>query len=135
MSYTILAHTADTGVEATARTFPGLVEELARGMFASMAAIEPCTPSRTERFTVVLSASDDAVYDVLSELLYRFEVEGIFFCSFTVTATDKLNIVASGIDAEEVELEGPPIKAVTLHQLDIHQQADGTWFGRVYFDV
>jgi SHS2 domain-containing protein len=74
--------------------------------------------------------------DVLSELLCRSEVEDLFLCVFEVEATGptSLRVGAGGVDTANVELTGPPIKAVTYHDITV-TETDHGWFGRVYFDV
>lgn len=135
MPYEILSHTADTGIEATNATFTGLVADLASGMFALMA--EPGAGGEP-RVGVVVSASDpeDLVVDLLSELLYQSEVEDVLLGDFEVEQLGELElkVTARGVPLGEVELAGPPIKAVTYHQVGVEQTEDG-WRARVYFDV
>ena len=55
LPYTVLSHTADTGIEATADSLSDLVDDLATGMFGLMASLEPCRPDR------LIEASVEAV--------------------------------------------------------------------------
>jgi SHS2 domain-containing protein len=131
-----LPHTADTGLEATADTFPHLIAELALGMFELMADIRDCPDDRSVDTTVEASSPEDLVVDVLSELLYLSETEGLHLCEFEVTVTGETSvwIEAAGIPTEDVEMTGPPIKVVTYHQLAVSETTDG-WTATVYFDV
>lgn len=135
MPYEILSHTADTGIEATNTTLPGLVADLATGMFALMA--DPEMPAEFE-VEVVVSASDpeELVVDLLSELLYRSEVEDVHLVAFEVEQMGELEfkVRAQGVPLEDIELTGPPIKAVTYHEVSVEETLDG-WRCRVYFDV
>lgn len=135
MPYEILSHTADTGIEATGASFPDLVRELAAGMFGLIAA--PQAPEGPE-IEVEVSGADpeDLVVDVLSELLYQSEVEDLNFVDFQVEllGDQRLRVRAHGIPLSQVELTGPPIKAVTYHDVTIRETDEG-WYGRVYFDV
>jgi SHS2 domain-containing protein len=45
-----------------------------------------------------------------------------------------VKVQAGGLLVDAVEPIGPPIKAVTYHELVVEQR-DGVWYGRVYFDV
>ena len=45
-----------------------------------------------------------------------------------------VSVKADGLSVDAVESVGPPIKAVTYHDLVVAQRGDG-WYGRVYFDV
>lgn len=136
MTYTVLSHTADTGIEATAETFTDLIGTLATGMFGIMAKVEPCPPQHAVVIEVSAEAAEDLVVDALSELLYRSEVDDLLFCDFEVTrkAETTLAITATGIPVTAVEMTGPPIKAVTYHDVVV-RQSDSGWYGRVYFDV
>lgn len=136
MAYRILSHTADTGIEATAGSLAGLIEEAMRAMFGLIAVLRPDAARTWVAFEVAAAAVDDLLIDTLSELLYRSEIEDLFFCDFRVRLADegRATVEAGGIPVSEVEPEGPPIKAVTYHGLVVEER-DGGWFARVYFDV
>lgn len=136
LPYTVLSHTADTGIEATADSLSDLVHDLSAGMFGLMAGLELCRPDRLIEASVESASYEDLVVDVLSELLYRSEVEDLFLCDFDVEVTGptSVRVRAGGVDAVNVELTGPPIKAVTYHDVTV-SGTDHGWYGRVYFDV
>ncbi|MDH3499047.1 MAG: archease [Acidimicrobiia bacterium] len=136
MSYRVLSHTADTGIEATGISFENVLEELATGMFATVADVKPCRVEHDVVVSVTSPTREDLVVDLLSELLYRAEVDDVLFCAFQVTRLDGLEVEmsAGGVDAQSIELRGAPIKAVTYHDLDVAERS-GAWFVRVYFDV
>lgn len=133
--YEILEHTADTGIEARTSTFAGLIGELATGMFALMAVVDPCPETGLIEVEVEGGTAEDLVVDVLSELLYRSEVEDLVLCGFeTRVAGDSIHVTAGGAPIANVDVTGSAIKAVTYHDLVVEER-DGGWFGRVYFDV
>lgn len=136
MPHTTLSHTADTGIEATAPTLITLVEELATGMFELMAPVDPCPGDEEVKATVEASTIADLVVDSLSELLYLAEAEDLHLCRFEVELQGEsiLRIRAVGGPIADAEPTGPPIKAVTYHQLEVFQSDEG-WYARVYFDV
>lgn len=136
LPYTVLSHTADTGIEATATSFSELLCELATGMFALMGNPQPCTSDQVVEIDVESTSNEELVVDVLSELLYHSEVEDLFLCHFEVPAISRhrVRLSASGIATGDIDVTGPPIKAVTYHDVAAHQTANG-WYGRVYFDV
>lgn len=138
MSHRILSHTADTGIEASASGFEDLIVELATGMFESMATVMPRSSSEAVVIEVDVSGStpDQIVIDALSELLYASEVGDLFLCDFAARRVGRhdLEVRANGVPFSSVEPTGPPIKAVTYHDLRVEER-DGTWHGRVYFDV
>lgn len=133
--YSILDHTADTGIEAHATSLAGLIEALATGMFA-LVAEDLAGSHGTARIEVSADNETDLVYEALSELLYRSELDGLAFHRFEVALEDerKLKISATGARLDQLQLTGPPIKAVTYHDMSVSQNSDG-WHGRVYFDV
>ncbi len=136
MSRTPLSHTADTGIEATASSLTGLIRELALGMFELMAVVEPCPDEIALGTTVTAITNEDLVVDCLSELLFLSETEDVHFCRFEVEESGEstVQIRMAGVPTSGVELTGPPIKAVTYHDMEITERDDG-WYGRIYFDV
>jgi SHS2 domain-containing protein len=138
VSHRILAHTADTGVEASAADFPNLVVELATGMFESMATVVSGISEERAVIEIEVTGStpEDIVIGALSELLYESEVGDLHLCDFRARAVggNGVNVTAHGVPLSTVEVTGPPIKAVTYHDLRV-EETDGTWYGRVYFDV
>lgn len=138
LAHRILSHTADTGVEASAADLPGLVVELATGMFESMATLRPGTTRAGVEIEIEASGPtpEDMVVETLSELLYESEVEDLFLLDFAAQSdgSHRVRVKARGVPFSDVEMRGPPIKAVTYHDIEIVQTGD-TCHGRVYFDV
>jgi SHS2 domain-containing protein len=136
MPFRVLEHTADTGIEATAGSLAELLHELAAGMFALMSTLEPGQARQWVTIRVEAPILSDLVVGVLSELLLRAELEDMVLCDFRIEleTTDSVTIVAGGVPVAEAEPSGPPIKAVTYHDLVI-EEGDQGWYGRVYFDV
>lgn len=136
MTRTPLSHTADTGLEATAPDFAGLLAEMALGMFELMAPVDPCPGDRQAEVEMTATTNEDLVVDCLSELLYLSETEDTHFCRVEVERTGDVAVAVHlwGVPTASIELTGPPIKAVTYHQLEVTEGVDG-WFGRIYFDV
>lgn len=134
-TYRIIDHTADTGVEATAPDLAGLIAVTAEAMFSLMYVCAGIDPVSTVTVTVEASSPEDLLVDVLSELLYRSEADHVALCSFTATAGETSATVETGaVPAADVELTGPPIKAVTYHELSVRDTGDH-WEARVVFDV
>lgn len=136
LPYDILDHTADTGIEARAASLPALIEDLATGMFALMAEADPCPQDGAIAIEVDAPTEEDLVVEVLSELLYESEVEDLVLCGFKakMSSAHRVEVHANGVPTSEVELSGPPIKAVTYHDVTVEER-DGGWFAKVYFDV
>jgi SHS2 domain-containing protein len=137
MAYRVLSHTADTGIEATGHTLAELIEVLSQGMFELMARSDVSSDRRWLTLRVDAPTIEDLVVDILSELLFRSETEDLLFCEFRVTlepGVPAATVEAVGVPIHEGEPTGPPIKAVTYHDLVVEQQ-ESQWYGRVYFDV
>ncbi len=72
----------------------------------------------------------------LSALLAEAEIRGLAFYRFRVDAVGGGRLVgaAAGAPSDILELRGPPVKAVTYHDLAV-EEAPGGWEVRVIFDV
>jgi SHS2 domain-containing protein len=137
LPYQVLSHTADTGISATADSLASLIAALSQGMFELMVRCPTSGDPGDLTIDVDASSIQDLVVDTLSELLYRFERDDLAFHSFRVEAdpdTLHATVWATGVELSEIEPVGPPIKAVTYHDLLV-EHGDGEWRGRVYFDV
>jgi len=124
-------------VEAIANSVAALVSELATAMFGLIAAVDSRAVERWIEVQVESPTVEDLVVDTLAALLYHSEVEDLFLCAFEVNkASDALALTmrAGGVPTGTVEAIGPPIKAVTYHNLVVEKRDHG-WYGRVYFDV
>ena len=104
-------------------------------MFELVASV-PCDTQEEVEINAVASTVEDLVVAVLSELLYKSEVNDLHLCEFDVQVTSWNSAVVSarGVPNREVEPTGPPVKAVTYHDILV-AEAEGGWIGRVYFDV
>lgn len=137
MWYRVLPHTADTGIEGTAETLDALIAVVAQGTFELVGRCNASSPLRWLTLTIDAETVEDLLVDVLSELLYLSETEDLLFCDFRVRVEPggrAATVEAGGVPGDAVEAAGPPIKAVTYHDLVVERR-EGSWYGRVYFDV
>jgi SHS2 domain-containing protein len=134
--FTILDHTADTGIEATAESLPALIEVLAAGMFSTVAAVDPCPEEPQLTVTAKGEDPEELVVAALSGLVCLGEIEDLHLCHVEVEeiSNTAVRLSARGVPSRSVEMLGPPIKAVTLHDLAVARTKDA-WYGRVYLDV
>jgi SHS2 domain-containing protein len=132
----VLAHTADTGIEAEAQTLGELYAVCAGAMFDMMVAVSDLRPTHQVVVRVPVSDPAETLVDLLAQLLALAEIDGVVVCAFEVRrATEtEVELAAGGVPASAVDLEGPPVKAVTYHDLEVARTADG-WRARVLFDV
>lgn len=133
--YRILSHTADTAIEAWGDDLAELIANTAAGMFALMYDPASIAATRQTEITVSAEREPDLVVDALAELLYLSEADDLALSRFQVSINDNtVQIRAQGGPLQQVKLHGPPIKAVTYHDLTVEHTADG-WHARVVFDV
>ncbi len=133
----MLSHTADTGIDVRADTLRELFEWAAIGMFSLMFDVTSLVPDRTVALEVEATAMDELLVDVLADLLYLSESQSVIPCSFRIdeASTTFTRLVVGVVAVEPTLLQGPPIKAVTYHDLSVERQTDGAWTARVIFDV
>lgn len=135
--YRVLEHTADTAIEAEGRTLADLVENLAYGMFDLMFDLEQVPSLDMTKIEVSADTLEDLVVDTLSELLTEAESADDAFASFSARVDRdalKARVIAAGSKVSNDDLRGPPIKAVTYHDVEVTEQELG-WYGRIVFDV
>ena len=134
--YEVLPHTADTGIIAYGVTLAEVFENAAFGMFDLMFDLSAVP---TERSRPVMAAGDtpeELLVAWLGALLAESEIHGLAFASFTVDRLEEGGAQGSaqGAPAAELELRGPPVKAVTFHDLAVVEVPNG-WWARLIFDV
>src|SRR5208283_1673268 len=121
-------HTADLGLRIRAPDLDTLFAEAAEVLFETivddLSTIEP-----KQRVDIHLTGDDREylLFDWLSELLYRFEVEHLLFRRFEVKVRpDSLDGTAWGeaVDRSRHAL-AHEVKAITYHNLCVEQTADG----------
>lgn len=134
--YRVFSHTADTGIVARGATLAEAFENAAYGMFDLMFDLsrvgggEECAVE-TEGETL-----DELLVAWLSALLAEAEIRGVVFARFTIEEVGEGRVrgIASGGPSAGRELRGPPVKAVTFHDLEV-VPVPGGWQARVIFDV
>ena len=139
--FELIDHTADIGIKARGTTLTELFENAAKGMFCVIAGEGyEAQGSKVEK-KIEINKNRDSYEEVLvgwlSELLYIFNREKIYFNNFRI-----LSLNDSGIEAEasgvNIDLYQSnlytEIKAVTFHNLKIEEDVDG-FNCTIIFDV
>ncbi len=133
--YEILEHTADLKIRIFGKTREELFENAMVGMFES-ANYQPTTDNRRLKRKIKISSIDLAslLVDFLSEVLYLSETkkevyQHIEFKKFTE------NEIEATLIGKKLKRMGVHIKAVTYHDLDIHQRKDKIWQATILFDI
>ena len=130
--FEIIDHTADVGIKAWGNTLTELFENAARGMFAVIAG-EAYKPqgSEIEKNIEIYKNTDsfeETLVNWLSELLYIFNREKIYFSDFKILSLNNNGIEAqaSGINLDLYQSNlYREIKAVTFHNLKIEEDVNG----------
>src|SRR5262245_54445200 len=81
MSWTLIDHTGDIGIDVRSPSLEGIFADAARAMFEILAEIPGDAKGQAE--TLETGADAEALRDFLGELLYRFSVERKMYVGFT----------------------------------------------------
>jgi len=136
LRYEVMSHTADTGILARGASLREVFENAAFAMFDLMYGTGDLVGEDRVEVEVEAATIEELLVDWLSTLLFEAETNDLAFCSFGIDTLDEGRLIgwASGESTVQMELVGPPVKAVTYHDLLIEEQA-GRWSARVVFDV
>lgn len=133
--YEILEHKADLRIRVFGSTKEELFQNALLGMEESMKheAREP--EEKTKRKIKIKSLDFTALLvDFLSEALYLSQLRKEVFSDiiFEKLTDEELKGELVG---QRVARFNEDIKAVTHHQLDVHQEQDGIWQATILFDI
>jgi SHS2 domain-containing protein len=134
--FEIVEHTADVGLVARGRTLPELFANAALGMMSLLVDADSVAPG--EAMPVSVEADDRATLlaALLSELLFRLEVDRFVTHHIAVSSLSDVELHATAYGeriGEHHEFLGE-IKAVTHHDLTVEPDGDA-WRATVLFDV
>jgi SHS2 domain-containing protein len=133
--YEVLPHTADYKV----KVFGNTKEELfSNAVLAMNEGLKPHLSPGNEKIKRLtsLNSTDPAalLVDFLSEVLYLTQVNKEVYNELKLySLTDSQ--LAVELTGQKVEGFGEDIKAVTYHDLDVHQRDDGSWEAIILFDI
>jgi SHS2 domain-containing protein len=133
--FEILEHKADLKIRVFGKTKEELFENAMVGMFEA-AKYETTKQLTTKRQKIEISSLDlpSLLVDFLSEVLYLVETKKLVFekVEFKKFSENEIDAILIGKPLKRI---GVHIKGVTYHDLDIHQEKDGTWQAIVLFDI
>lgn len=140
MPYRFTSHTADVAVELSAATREALFAEALRAFTDTVTDPETVEPDEEQALSAEAGDLESLLVEWLSELVYRFDVDGLLFREsrvrieetdggYRLTADARGEPYDPGRHALEVQVKG-----VTYHELKV-EPADGGWVGRVVFDI
>lgn len=132
----LIEHTADIGLRVWAPDLNGLFAEAAVALVSVMGSP---TSRITATIDVALEAPDqDALMvDWLSEILFLFEARELVVIEARVHVSEapwRLAATIDGVGTEGFDQEGPAVKAVTYHGLELTRTPAG-YETKVYLDV
>jgi len=132
--YEILEHTGDVKIRVYGNTKEELFENAVEGM---MAVLKPKAKSQKPKQQIIKLQSQDInalLVDFLSEMNYLRQVNKEVYekVNFITFSDIELEVKLEGSQVQEF---GEDIKAVTFHDLDIHQNPQGLWETNIVFDV
>ncbi len=130
--YRFLEHTADSFLEARAKTFPEAVKDAMEGTF------ELIGKGKKEDAQFEISLSADELPRLMVKLLEKLVVE----CELQKISPARAEILEADEEKKSVKakIHGEKsiprniIKAVTYHRLEVKKE-NGSWLIRVLFDI
>ena len=142
-TFTIFDHTADVGLEVRGDSLADLLATAARAVFDQMledwpAAVEAEEEVRAAPGPGLEGDVGELAVVWLQELLFRFETRRLVPLEFDFAAAGpgeararvRFGRFQAGVHRSRLE-----VKAVTYHGLDVHREADGSWYARFIIDV
>ncbi len=132
--YEVIDHTADLMIKGYGENLEECYENLAYGMFDQTVDLRDVEPVETRVVEVTGMDDEDALYSMLSELLFIEDYENIICKEFDVKI-DGLHITCTAkgelLNRSKMHVRGE-IKAVTFHMMDIDRDTPAV---TVLFDV
>ena len=134
MKYEVLDHTADLMIRGYGRDLEECYGAVAYGMFDQTVRLEDVKPLESRHVEVDGMDDEDALYSLLSELLFIENYDNLVLCEFDVKI-DGLHITCDcrgePLDKSRMRIMGE-IKAVTFHMMEIDAETPAV---TVLFDV
>lgn len=130
--YEIVQHTADVRIKLVSTTAEELFADAVRGLMGVMA---PVGAGAGQEVTIELDAPDRTalLVDFLNEVLLRCHVDRQSFEPQTMTIDGEK--VTARLLAAVVSDFDEDVKAVTYHEAEVVQLADGTWSTTLVLDL
>lgn len=148
MSFRAIDHTADLAVEVTAPSRDALFAEVVPAFADLLVEVDRVEAREARDFELEAAELPLLLVDWLSELLYRFEVDGLLFRRAEATVEDvPCDVCSMGAFRLRATAWGEPrdearhpvkvlVKAVTYHGLEVGPVEGSTdWRARIVFDI
>jgi len=133
--FELLEHKADLKIRAFGRDKKELFLNSMLGMYKG-AGYESKAKSQKSRLKIKISSLDlpSLLVDFLNEVLYFTETKKLVFegVDFKKMTNKEIEVTLIG---KPLKRMGVHIKAVTYHNLDVHQEKNGMWQAVILFDI
>lgn len=136
MGWELVEHTADAGIRVWAEDLDGLFAEAARAVIGVMGHGSG-DEARSESVSLEAPDREALLVDWLSEMIFLFEARDVVPERVEVRVHEgpwRVEGSVAGPSAETFVQEGPQVKAVTYHGLELRSGPDGCE-AVVYVDV
>ena len=137
-TYEYIDHTADLGIRVRGKTLHELFINAAHALFETVAVLDTISPIEQTQIDVEAESVADLMVAWLDELIFRHEVDEVFFKYVEIAelSETRLSAYAYGEPADFAKhVVFTEIKSVTYHQLSVKQSTDGEWTANVIFDL
>ena len=134
LKFKILPHIADLKIQVYGRTKEELFENAMIGMQSALRAKVKSQKSKVKTLKIKSIDLNSLLVDFLSEINYLNEVNKEVYSDIKFTKFSDKELEGK-ISGNKVGSFGLIIKGITYHELDIHQEKNGTWQATVLFDI
>ncbi|MDE0043455.1 MAG: archease [Candidatus Poribacteria bacterium] len=137
-TYEYIDHTGDLGIRARGKTLQELFTNAAHALFETVAVLDTINPIEQTQIEVEADSVADLMVAWLDELIFRHEVDEVFFKQVKIVelSETRLSAYAYGEPADFAKhVVFTEIKSVTYHQLSVCRSTDGEWTANVIFDL
>ncbi|NOZ03462.1 MAG: archease [FCB group bacterium] len=135
--YTLLHHTADTGIEVTGESLAKLFENAATGLFALITDVEKVQPRERIRITIPRQDPEEMLRFWLENLLQHFNMEAWLFSRFRIDMKNGTQCLGTArgehYDPSKHDIY-TEIKGITYHCFEVKQH-NRKWIARFILDV
>lgn len=134
MKYEVLDHTADLMIKGYGKNLEECYESVAYGMFDQTVDLSGVEPKESRHVEIEGMDEEDALYSILSELLFIENYDNLILCEFKMRIDGlRISCDCSGelLDKSRMRIRGE-IKAVTFHMMEIDPETPSV---TVLFDV
>jgi SHS2 domain-containing protein len=140
VSWAVVEHTADVGIEVRAATLEALFVDAAAGFCDAITEAARLGADEERAFQLEAAGLDLLLVAWLDELLFRFDTTGVLYPrgEASVEGNGESWSLRAHVRGERFDAARHPlkvqVKAITYHGLEVARDAQG-WRARVIFDI